>query len=96
MTIATVRRCGRSRGPLSIALVVVVCISAKASAQSLEQTTNPAPSAGSLGPVKAVPAVSGADLFTSRPSRAVTDLFAPLPGDFKQMVSPQNWLVAAK
>jgi membrane-associated phospholipid phosphatase len=94
MTIATVCPCGRSRGLLSIALVVTVCISAQASAQSLEQTTNPAPSASSLAPVKAVPSVSGADLFTIKPSRAVTDLFAPLPGDFKQMVSPQNWLVA--
>ena len=94
MTIATRCPCGRSKGSLSIALVVAVCISAPASAQSLEQTVNPAPSSSSFAPVNGVAPVSGNDLFTSKPSRAVSDLFAPLPGDFKQMMSPQNWLVA--
>ena len=78
MTIATRCPCGRSKGSLSIALVVAVCISAPASAQSLEQTVNPAPSSSSFAPGS----VSGTDLFTSKPSRAVTDLFAPLAGVF--------------
>jgi membrane-associated phospholipid phosphatase len=73
---------------------MVVCISAPASAQSLDQAPGPASSAGSLAGIKASPSLSGADLFTAKPSRTVTDLFAPLPGDFKMMAAPQNWLIA--
>jgi len=43
-----------------------------------------------------VPATApSADLFRTGPSRTVMDLFAPLPGDFRQMGSSQNWMVVA-